>query len=40
VENVAAETGFNDAFYFSRLFKEREGLPPTAFREHQTRESR
>lgn len=39
VETIAAETGFNDAFYFSRLFKEREGIPPTAFREHETRES-
>ena len=38
VEEVAAAAGFADPFYFSRLFKEREGVPPSVFREHQTRE--
>jgi AraC family transcriptional regulator, arabinose operon regulatory protein len=26
-----------DPFYFSRLFREREGVPPTAFRDYQSR---
>ncbi len=37
VEEVAAEVGIADPFYFSRVFKEREGAPPTLFREHQAR---
>lgn len=37
VEQVAAEVGFEDSFYFSRLFSEREGVPPSEFREHQSR---
>jgi AraC family transcriptional regulator, arabinose operon regulatory protein len=37
VEQVAAESGFVDPFYFSRLFREREGVPPTAFRDYQSR---
>ncbi len=31
VLEVAAKTGFNDAFYFSKCFKEREGIPPSHF---------
>jgi len=38
VEKVAAGAGFADPFYFSRLFKEREGVPPSVFRQHETRE--
>ncbi|HYF50840.1 MAG TPA: AraC family transcriptional regulator [Planctomycetota bacterium] len=38
VEEIAGVAGFADPYYFSRLFKEREGIPPTAFREAQTRE--
>ncbi|MBI3829162.1 MAG: AraC family transcriptional regulator [Planctomycetes bacterium] len=38
VEQVAEATGFADPFYFSRLFREREGVPPSVFRTHQTRE--
>jgi len=32
VEAVAAEVGFDDAYYFSRLFRQREGMPPSRFR--------
>ncbi|HEY4200241.1 MAG TPA: AraC family transcriptional regulator [Devosiaceae bacterium] len=32
VEAIAAEIGFEDAFYFSRLFRAREGCTPTTFR--------
>lgn len=35
VAEVADETGFRDAFYFSRLFKERTGASPREFREQQ-----
>jgi AraC-like DNA-binding protein len=38
VEDIAGEAGFADPYYFSRLFKEREGIPPTAFRSAQARE--
>lgn len=38
VEDIAGNVGFADPYYFSRLFREREGVPPTVFREHQTRE--
>ena len=31
VAQVSAEVGFEDPFYFSRLFKAREGTAPTAF---------
>lgn len=34
VEEVAAETGFDDPYYFSRLFKKREGVAPTVFRKN------
>jgi AraC-like DNA-binding protein len=37
VKEVAAETGFADEFYFSRLFKRATGMAPTAFREFETR---
>jgi AraC-like DNA-binding protein len=35
VSEVAEETGFRDAFYFSRLFKARTGTSPREFREQQ-----
>lgn len=35
VAEVADEAGFRDAFYFSRLFKERTGTSPREFREQQ-----
>lgn len=38
VEQIAAAAGFADPYYFSRLFREREGIPPTIFRAHETRE--
>jgi AraC family transcriptional activator of pobA len=37
VKEIAAEVGFMDEFYFSRLFKSATGLSPTAFREFETR---
>jgi AraC-like DNA-binding protein len=40
VEQVATEAGFVDPFYFSRLFRAREGVPPTAFRDYQGQLSR
>jgi len=33
VAQVAAETGFYDAFYFSRIFKKEKGISPLKFRE-------
>jgi AraC-like DNA-binding protein len=36
VKEVAAETGFADEFYFSRLFKRATGMAPTAFREFES----
>jgi len=38
VAEIATQSGFADPYYFSRLFKEREGIPPTVFREAQARE--
>jgi len=35
VEAIAPACGFADPFYFSRLFKEREGVPPSVFRERR-----
>jgi AraC-like DNA-binding protein len=32
VKEIAAELGFQDEFYFSRLFKRKEGVSPKAFR--------
>jgi AraC-like DNA-binding protein len=32
VKEIAAELGFSDEFYFSRFFKRRAGLPPSAYR--------
>jgi len=36
VKQVAAELGFRDELYFSRLFKKNIGLSPTAFRQYET----
>ncbi|MDJ0366451.1 AraC family transcriptional regulator [Hymenobacter sp. H14-R3] len=32
IGEIAYEAGFNDPLYFTRLFKKREGITPTAFR--------
>lgn len=37
VKEIAAQEGFDDEFYFSRLFKAATGFSPTAFREFETR---
>jgi AraC-like DNA-binding protein len=37
IEAVAASVGFEDAYYFSRVFSDREGLAPSAFRRHHQR---
>jgi AraC-like DNA-binding protein len=37
IEAVAASVGFEDAYYFSRVFSAREGRAPTAFRRHHRR---
>ena len=36
VQQVARELGFEDVFYFSRLFKRATGLSPAYFREYET----
>jgi AraC family transcriptional activator of pobA len=36
VKEVAFEVGFDDEFYFSRLFKRSFGCSPLFFREHET----
>lgn len=36
VKQVAGELGFEDVFYFSRLFKRATGCSPTFFREYET----
>ena len=36
VKQVAAELGFGDVFYFSRVFKRSTGCSPTFFREYET----
>ena len=36
VKEVAAEVGFGDEFYFSRVFKRATGFAPSAFREFET----
>jgi len=35
VADVAAAVGFDDTFYFARLFRTKEGLSPTVFRQQQ-----
>ena len=37
VETVAAAVGINDAFYFSRLFRDREACSPSEFRRRHKR---
>lgn len=32
IRSIAEEVGFKDAFYFSRIFKRIEGVPPQTFR--------
>ncbi len=36
VKEIAAEVGFHDELYFSRLFKKATGISPTFFREFET----
>jgi AraC-like DNA-binding protein len=36
VKEIAAEVGFDDELYFSRLFKKAAGVSPTFFREFET----
>jgi AraC-like DNA-binding protein len=36
IKEIAAEVGFDDELYFSRLFKRGTGLSPSAFREFET----
>jgi len=36
VKQIAAELGFQDELYFSRLFKQSAGCAPTFFREYET----
>jgi AraC-like DNA-binding protein len=36
IKLIAAELGFDDELYFSRLFKRANGLAPTAFRDYET----
>ena len=38
IETIAREIGIDDAFYFSRLFQNREGLAPSAFRSRYRRQ--
>ena len=37
VDAVARQTGFEDPYYFSRVFAQREGLPPSEFRRRNQR---
>ncbi|WDR03467.1 helix-turn-helix transcriptional regulator [Devosia algicola] len=37
VKAIASQVGFDDAFYFSRIFTRREGLSPSAFRKQNRR---
>jgi AraC family transcriptional regulator of arabinose operon len=37
IEEIARQTGFEDPHYFSRVFAQREGLPPTEFRRRNQR---
>lgn len=36
VSEIAYAAGFNDPLYFTRLFKQREGIPPSVYRAQQT----
>lgn len=36
VKEIALDLGFDDVFYFSRLFKRATGCPPSFFREYET----
>lgn len=38
IRRIAEEVGFKDAFYFSRIFKRIEGIPPQAYRSREERE--
>ena len=35
VAEIAYKTGFNDPVYFTRLFRQKIGLPPTKYREEK-----
>jgi AraC family transcriptional regulator, arabinose operon regulatory protein len=37
IEEIARQTGFDDPYYFSRVFAGREGLPPSEFRRRNQR---
>lgn len=37
IAEIALEVGFKDPFYFSRLFKRKEGMSPRMFRQHYWR---
>ena len=37
LKQVAAQVGFDDPFYFSRLFKQKNGISPSRYREQQIR---
>jgi AraC-like DNA-binding protein len=36
VDEIAASLGFSDAYYFSRLFRKKIGMPPTTFRAYES----
>lgn len=40
IGRIAARIGYDDAAYFSRLFRRRTGVSPSAFREQQSRHRR
>ena len=40
VKEVAARVGYEDPLYFSRLFRRRRGVPPSALRLRVAREER
>ncbi|TBL69945.1 helix-turn-helix transcriptional regulator [Paenibacillus thalictri] len=33
IQEIAREIGIDDAFYFSKIFKQIEGVPPSKYRE-------